>query len=272
MIVRVDDMTTETTIAELRDDFLAMGIFSRDVMVHSSFKALRPVHDGPAGVVEALVQAVGDGVLLMPCFDFTSWSEAGYWDRDNSPSRMGAISETARKDERFKRTPHSMLSYACASWSKGKYHGYFEDVPNAHGASSVFDRLIKNYGLLLSFSGEGFRKNDVGFTISNHCAVLAEAPWRFTKVFEGTYVDGGVPSIRKYSASVCRRDKYVTEVTPAHEAAEREGIIKRHKLGRTECLVASAREFVAWGITAHRERPELWRKRSRDLLLASLLR
>jgi aminoglycoside N3'-acetyltransferase len=60
---------------------------------------------------------------------------------------------------------------------------------------------------------------------------------------------------------VCLRDKYVTEVTPAHEAAEREGIIKRYPLGHTECLVADARSFVDWAVEKHKTHPELWRRK-----------
>jgi hypothetical protein len=82
------------------------------------------------------------------------------------------------------------------------------------------------------------------------------------KTFKGVYVDElGVSSVREYAASVCLRDKYVTEVTPAHDAAEREGIIKRYPLGRTECLVASAREFHDWAVVACVERPELFRRK-----------
>lgn len=279
-------MLSETWIEELADDFRAMGVEGRHVMPHSSFRVLRPVENGPAGVVEAMVQAVGMGVLVIPTFDFESFSERGYWNRQESPSRMGAISEAARTDSRFVRSSHPMLSFAVRDpdhgiiretyplgrigplrssgvspyLEEGQY-GYFTPV-NAHGAGSVFDRFIQNDGLLLSFSGEGFRPGgvDVGFTLSVHSAVIAEVDWRYTKVFEGTYIDNGIASIRKYSASVCRRDRFVTEVTPAHEAAEREGVITRHKLGRAECLRAEALTFHEWAVESHRKSPELWRR------------
>lgn len=259
---------TDTPISELVSDLHAMGIDGRHVMVHSSFKTIRPVENGPQGVVEAFVQAVGDGVLLFPTFDFESWSERGYWERNYSASRMGVITEMARLDDRFVRTSHPMLSFAI-------YHGlpfgrsmvdppgYVQDVPNAHGAGSVFDRFIQNDGLLISIGADqqtGFKDGDVGFTASVHAFVEAGVDWRYMKVFEGVYVDGGVASIRKYAASVTRDPKrFQTAVTAGHLEGERLGIIKRMKLGRTVAWLAEAKKFHEFAVESCIKKPELWR-------------
>lgn len=262
----IAETRAETSKADLVSDLHAMGVSNRHVMVHSSYKLLAPVEDGPKGVVDAFVKAVDAGTLLFPTYDFTSWTERGYWSRDDTPSQMGVISETARTDPRFWRTTHPVLSYAVYHDAKGgrggrRVWGYGDDVVNAHGLGSVFDRLVRNRGLLISIGAEkqtGFRANDTGFTISNHAALLAGAHWRKIKVFEGLYQGKG-SMLRRYALSVnADPTKYVTQVTPAHVQAEKEGVIQRMTLGRTECWVADAAEFVEWAIQAHRDRPELW--------------
>ncbi len=101
-----------TTKDELVRDLLAMGVRGRHVLIHSSMKLLAPVEGGPQGVVDACLEAVGpDGCLMFPTYDFESFTERGYWHID-MPSRMGIISELARKDGRFMRTYHPVLSHA----------------------------------------------------------------------------------------------------------------------------------------------------------------
>ena len=129
---------SETTKAQLLDDLAAMGIANQHVLVHSSYKLLAPVAGGPRTVLDALVEVVGsDGSLLLPTYDFSSWTERGYWDKENTPSQMGVISELARTNaskynkntkqiDGFSRTGHPVLSYAVKSKSldyrRGTYH------------------------------------------------------------------------------------------------------------------------------------------------------
>lgn len=69
------------------DQLWALGVRKGDVlMVHTSFRAVRPVEGGPAGLIEALMRALGPtGTLVMP-----SWPEHG--DRPFDP----ATTEVAR--------------------------------------------------------------------------------------------------------------------------------------------------------------------------------
>lgn len=267
-----------TSVAELARNFKDAGVEGRHVMVHSSYRSIRPVENGPQGVVDAIVEAVGEkGCVLFPTYDFKSFTELGYWDRQLTTSKMGIISETARKDDgRFDRSPHPILSYAVwgdditdanpdivSAFRLGFIrYGYLDDVPNAHGAGSVFDKFINNNGLLLSIGAlseknPGFSKEDRGFTIVNHAKCLAGVDCRFTKCFTGTYVDGSRSTIRTYSASV-HAEGVKTAVSAAHEAAEKEGVIRKVRIGHSETHVAEAREFHEWCMKAVVERPELF--------------
>lgn len=62
------DREAETTIGALTRQLRTLGIESGDtVLVHASYRALRPVENGPDGVIEALLAAVGpDGTVMMP--------------------------------------------------------------------------------------------------------------------------------------------------------------------------------------------------------------
>jgi aminoglycoside 3-N-acetyltransferase len=62
---------TELSRAEVADQLRALGVQDGGVLlVHTSFRATRPVQGGPVGLIEALRDALGpDGTLVMP-----SWS------------------------------------------------------------------------------------------------------------------------------------------------------------------------------------------------------
>ncbi|MBD3625465.1 MAG: AAC(3) family N-acetyltransferase [Rhodobacteraceae bacterium] len=63
-----DQHGERTPITRLTAQLRALGIAPGDtVLVHASFRAIRPVERGPDGVIDALLNAVGeDGTLLMP--------------------------------------------------------------------------------------------------------------------------------------------------------------------------------------------------------------
>jgi aminoglycoside N3'-acetyltransferase len=262
---------TETSIAELVDDLGAIGMADRISIVHTSWRLMRPVQAGISGVLTALIVAKDKGELLLPTFNFHAFPEHRCYDRLETPGQMGAINEVARRDVRFIRTIHPMLSFAV--------HGYgwvlrpSNSAENAHGPGSVFDDLVKENGLLISIGADqqtGFKESDVGFTSSVHAFHEAGVDWRATKAFTGTYVDTGLSGkhgegepiqTRTYTASVTRDpSKHQTAVTPGHLEGERQGVIRRAKLGRTVAWVANARDFNEFTVKSCIKNPELWRK------------
>ncbi len=58
----------EVSILEIVAQLNALGVHKGDVLlVHTSFRATRPIERGPAGLIEALVHALGsEGTLVMP--------------------------------------------------------------------------------------------------------------------------------------------------------------------------------------------------------------
>lgn len=62
------DARREMTRDEVADQLRALGVERGEVLlVHTSFRAVRPVEGGPAGLIDALRAALGpDGTLVMP--------------------------------------------------------------------------------------------------------------------------------------------------------------------------------------------------------------
>lgn len=85
----------------------ALGLAPGDtVVVHSSFRNVRPVEGGPRGVVEALLEAVGPtGTLAMP--SWTDDEDAPFDPTKTSALHLGVIADTFWRLPGVKRSGHS---------------------------------------------------------------------------------------------------------------------------------------------------------------------
>ena len=92
--------TPVTRVAELVGQLRDLGVTPGDVLlVHSSFRAVRPVENGPLGLIDALRRAVGkDGTLVMP-----SWT--GEDDRPFDPAHTPAAADLGVLADMFWRLP-----------------------------------------------------------------------------------------------------------------------------------------------------------------------
>lgn len=95
------------THAEVTDQLRALGVRQGGVLlVHTSFRAVRPVAGGPAGLIAALRAVLGpDGTLVMP-----SWAADDDEPFDpritpSSPS-LGVVAETFRRLPDVRRSEH----------------------------------------------------------------------------------------------------------------------------------------------------------------------
>ena len=93
------------TIRQLTTELRDLGVRGGGVLlVHTSFRAVRPVEDGPAGLIAALREAVGpDGTLVMP-----SWTADG--DAAFDPATTPAAADLGVIADTFWRMPDVMRS------------------------------------------------------------------------------------------------------------------------------------------------------------------
>lgn len=94
----------------------ACGIRPGDILiVHASMKSIGHVRGGPAVVIRALQQAVGEtGTLLMPTF--TDPPDDGVCDLRHAPSRTGLITETFRTAADVRRSQHP--THSVSAWGR----------------------------------------------------------------------------------------------------------------------------------------------------------
>jgi len=83
---------------ELLDGFGQLNLKKGEtIIVHTSYKSLGGVEGGAETVIDVMRELVGkEGTVMFPAFNFQSWTETHYWDVQETPSKMGMITELAR--------------------------------------------------------------------------------------------------------------------------------------------------------------------------------
>ena len=244
------------TKLDVKSCFQSMGLtLGEIVLIHSSFKALGKVEGGPQTLVQAALECVGDtGTVLFPTFNFASWSESHYFDLFHTPSTMGAITETARKDPRFKRTRHPIYSWVVAGALQDQFVAI--DSENCFGSESLFEVLHQKNALILSL---GLDFNNT-FSMTHHAEKMSGAcSYRHDKPFSGIYVGyDRRPTLKTYSMFVRDVSQGVeTYIVPAVEKMVGEGIVNVHEMGLAKCHSVKAQKYLSSLIEIVKSNPEM---------------
>ncbi|MCX5847517.1 MAG: AAC(3) family N-acetyltransferase [Deltaproteobacteria bacterium] len=228
------------TKQQLQSQLAKTGIRRGDhIMVYSSYKSLGGVEGGVDTVIDAFLELVGpEGNALFPTFNFRSWTENHYFDINETPSDVGAISEVARLRKEAVRTPHPIYSFAAI----GKHAEEYEqcDDIEAYGENSVFSLFHKMNGLIISI---GLEWNS---TFSNHHYVEYRNGVHYRKVkgFSGIYVDkNNQAQIKTYTMYVRRTLKVKTYIVPAMSELYARKIIEAVDVGSTKVHFCRASTF-----------------------------
>jgi aminoglycoside 3-N-acetyltransferase len=124
----VDDVEPPLTRAEVADQLRRLGVREGGVLlVHTSFRAVRPVEGGPLGLIGALRDALGaTGTLVMP-----SWS--GHDDRPFDPTTspaspdLGVVADAFWRLPGMRRTLHLAELLAGVPYGVTKYCTVLQD-------------------------------------------------------------------------------------------------------------------------------------------------
>jgi aminoglycoside N3'-acetyltransferase len=108
------------TFSDLVSGFRGLGLAAGDmVMVHSSLSSFGHVEGGAPTVVSALLEVLTEGgTLVVPTFSKYSYDEP-VWDREHTPSLMGAISETVRAWPGALRSSHAAHPLSAGATNRG---------------------------------------------------------------------------------------------------------------------------------------------------------
>ena len=182
-------------IEQLRTLGVARG---RVLLLHASFRAVRPVEGGPRGVLEALLDALGpEGTLVMPSWTgrddvpFDPWTTPAAAD-------LGAIADLFWRMPGVRRSAHP-FAFAARGPRAGEIVAGPLPLP-PHGPGSPVDRVHALDGRVLLL-GVGHDAN----TTLHLAELMADVPYRVRKAC--TVLKDGVPVRVEYGENdhCCRR-------------------------------------------------------------------
>lgn len=185
--------------AMLIEQLRTLGVAAGQVLLlHASFRAVRPVERGPRGVLDAVLEVLGrEGTLLMP--SWTGNDEAPF-DAATTPvaADLGALAETFRRMPGVRRSAHPFAFAACGPRAEEIVTGPLPLPP--HGTGSPVDQVHALDGWVLLL-GVGHDAN----TTLHLAELLAGVPYRLTKTC--TVLRDGVPVRLEYAENdhCCRR-------------------------------------------------------------------
>jgi aminoglycoside 3-N-acetyltransferase len=225
---------------------------SRVILVHSSYKSLGSIEGGADTVIDALLAWVGpEGTVLLPNFNFQSWTETHYFDVQETPSQMGIIGELGRLRSDALRTPHPIYSFAVLGKRKDEFAAC--DDMEAYGPDSVFSLFHKLNGLNVSI---GLHWNST-FSMVHYVEYHNACDYRREKKFSGIYLGyDQEPMIRTFSMFVRKDARVITDIVPAMDELFNARIIKDVTVGDAKIHYCPAKEFFDNVSVIVREHPE----------------
>lgn len=240
---------------DLTQDFLELGVRPGSVLaMHSSFKSLGPVEDGPETVLDALLQALGpEGTLMVPTptYNMVKWTGEPFV-QDSTPSRVGLLTELTRKRPGALRSLHPTHSVtAIGPMARELTENHLASTPL--GMGSPWDRLRLADGDVLML---GTRLDTC--TLIHLSESLAPAPYLHVTHVAGqssmaaTYRDDDGKTIQVHLSEVPGCSLGFDAAKPVLNA---ESLLKCSKVGDAETTLMPAREGCAAIVRALRKTP-----------------
>jgi aminoglycoside 3-N-acetyltransferase len=242
--------TPSVTQSNIVSGLRTLGLKAGDVaFVHSSLSSFGHVEGGAEAVVRAFLEVLGpDGTLSVPIFNkyFTEGPDQ-VWDRDNTPSLMGRISETARTWPGARRSPHAVHPIAAigrlAEDLTERYH------VTDFAFDSPFARLLELDAWIVLIG--------VPF---NNCTMVhlleerAEIPYRHWVDRAGVVVENGVSTPRTFPF-LQRHPGVGNDFLPLGDRLEKAGHVRIETIGKSVVRCFRSRDLYDTGMMALRQDP-----------------
>ncbi len=239
-------MTQNDIVNGLRD----LGLKTGDIVfLHSSLSSFGYVDGGADTVVKAFLEVLGtEGTLSAPIFRNYFWDGPDQvWDRDNSPSLMGRISEAIRTWEGNYRSHHAPHPIAAI----GKMA---EDLTDRHNITdfsfdSPFARLIELNAWIVLLG--------VDFNVCTMIHLIeerAEVPYRRWINLSGTVIDKGIPTMMNYRF-FARYPGIENDFIKFGKILEKEGLVRTVKIGNSIVKAVRSRDLYERAMSLLRQDP-----------------
>lgn len=234
---------------DLKASFLKLGVSKGDTLcVHTELfsfgKALMPKNEFLQSLLECFWQVLGEnGTLLMPTFSY-SFCKNEVYDKLNSRSTMGVLTEYFRKQKGVWRSNDPIFSFAVAGF---KQKAFMKDYDSCFGKGCVYDTLTKQNGKIMFF---GTLK--LGCTFTHFTEETAGVSYRYFKEFSGKMIDeNGKTSQKsiKYFVRALDRPSAVS-VKKQQEIFEKTGNFKCLKFGGAPIALVDSQKYLANNLKA----------------------
>ena len=249
----VENTDEPRTVQSLKKDLVAGGVSEAEILfAHSSLSSLGWVCGGAQAVVEALVEVVSSGTLVMPTFsgglsDPSDWEHPpvpeSWWEtiRAEMPAfdpevtpvgSVGMIPEVFRKWPGVVRSSHPIVSFAALGPdSEFIVKNHPLDFPL--GEDSPLARLYELEAKVLLL-GVGYGRN-TSFHLGEY-----RAPGKKETVDGGPIKENGERIWKEYKDIKFRDDKF----EEMGEEFEKKHKVKKFRIGSAECRYFSIRDSV----------------------------
>lgn len=242
--------TKEQLVQQLR----TMGIKSTDnLLVHSSMKSVGTVQGGADTLIDALMEAVSEGRLMMPAHTWKQMSpEYSLFDPETEPVCVGIVPELFRKRPGVVRSLHPTHSMAVYGKDAETYIKGEENRTTPCAPEGCWGRLkeIKAKILLI---GVTHARNTYIHSIEESYEVSE----RFTAEpvqFQVKLPDASVKNVEMYR-HYNKKEAHISEMYDKMEAGyEQTGAAKKVRLGDAPCIMCDTeRMFEVTGRILTRE-------------------
>ncbi len=233
------DYTKDYLIQQLRE----MGITATDhLLVHSSMKSVGMVQGGADTLIDALLEAVSQGMLMMPAHTWKQMSaEHSFFDPQTEPVCVGIVPELFRKRPGVVRSlhpTHSMIVYGkgAEEYIKGE-----ENRTTPCAPEGCWGRLREVKAKILLI-GVTHARNTYIHSIEESYNV----PERFTAEpvrFQVKLPEGDVKEVDMYR-HYNKKEAHISEMYDKMEAGyEQTGAAKKGRLGDAVCILCEAEKL-----------------------------
>ena len=222
-------------------DLRKLGIKETDsLMVHSSMKAIGDCENGADTVLDALMEAVGGGLLVLPTHTWASMNEEhSLYDPIKEPSCVGILTELFRQRPGVKRSLHP--THSVAAWGKDaeNFTSGQENESTPCSLNSCYHRFYERNGKILLI-GCTFNRNTFLHGVEEWFQIK-ERLTDWTMPLKIQMPDG--------SQKECKMQKHFKpggiSISEYYEKIRkpwiREGIVKEDRIGNAEAYLMDAK-------------------------------
>ena len=241
------------TSNQIKNGFSSIGLKPGGILVlQSSYKGCGGVENGMEGLIDSLIEFLGpEGTLIMPAYNFQSWTEQHYFDPLETASTVGTITEIFRQRKDVKRTKHPVHSLSV--WGKHANSLTNLDYTNSFGSDSVFAYLLK-HDTIYATLGLGEK---MPFLPCHFTEVSMNVSYRRNKDFGGIYLsEERKPELKVYGFPVRVNQK--NPVFEAHIYLMKKDKVKTHIENDAPICYATAKDYHQFFIDYINEFPDLF--------------